>query len=101
MLELEPEGVYVGLSDVDAIGELAKPLRPLSDTEASTSSLRRFAHGDLLLAHSKGGPRVWLADRHGGCSSSFLVLRPTGRLDPTYLKWYLRVDRVARALRRR
>ena len=95
---LEPDGVHVGLSDLDDAGEPLGLLRPLAEVEAERGPLRRFRECDLLLARPRGGSKVWLADRRGACSTSFLVLRPRGDVDPRYLKWYLRLDRAARAL---
>jgi hypothetical protein len=96
----EPDGVFVSLADFDDFRGPAGTLRPLREAEAEVGSMRGFREGDILVARSKSGPKVWRAEQHGGCPSSFVVLRPTGLVDPRYLTWYFRLDRVARGLGR-
>jgi len=82
-----PDLPFVGLEDVEA--QTTKLLRTVSATEMK-SSAKAFRAGDVL--YSRLRPylnKVWLADRDGLCSSEFIVLPPTERIDSSFLRHLL------------
>jgi type I restriction enzyme S subunit len=94
--QVEPEGLLVGVADLDGLGELTDPPRLVSESKSKLARLYAFERGDLLVAATQSSkPKTWLADRAGYCTTNLTVLRPNGRLDPCYLLWWLR----ARGLR--
>jgi type I restriction enzyme S subunit len=97
----DPESLLVGIADLNGLGELTGSPRSVSDSRSRLGRLNRFARDDLLVSGTRSSePKVWLADRAGYCTTSLTVLRPSGRLDPRYLLWWLRARGASEATRR-
>jgi type I restriction enzyme, S subunit len=100
-VDVDPDSLFVGTSDLQGLGDLTQPASRVSDSAAAGSRLYRFERGDVLIATARSREsKVWLADSAGYCTTSFTVLRPNGRLDPRHLLWWLRARGAEGSMKR-